>query len=105
MLMPTFLPPVRELRERPNLIHHTPLFPNSTVQLLLGGSSVSRNLPGAIRKHQGLRTFYPYLVERFGWSDAITDSVDWDGFAAAYKTSFKQRKFVFKFCMFFLPTG
>jgi hypothetical protein len=34
----------RELREHLNLIHHTPLFPNSKVQLLLGGSSVSRLL-------------------------------------------------------------
>jgi hypothetical protein len=95
----------RELRERPNLIHHTPHFPNSKVQLLLGGSSVSRNLPGAIRKHQGLRTLYPYLLERSGWPDAITGSVNFDGFAAAYKTCFKQRKFVFKLCVFLLPTG
>ncbi len=95
----------RELREHPNLIRHTPLFPTTKVQLLLEGNSVSRNLPGAIRKHHGRRTLYPCLLERFGWPDAITDSVNWDGFAASYMTCFNQRKFVFKFCMFLLPTG
>jgi hypothetical protein len=95
----------RELRELPNLIRHTPLFPSGQVQLRLSKTFISRNLPGAIRKHQAYRTLLPYLRDRFGWSTAITDSVDWDGFAAAYKTCFKQRKFVFKFCMFLLPTG
>jgi hypothetical protein len=38
----------RELRERPNLIHQVPLFPSCKVQLLLGGTSVTRNLQGAI---------------------------------------------------------
>jgi hypothetical protein len=95
----------RELREQRNLIHHVPLFPSSKVQLLLGGTSVTHNLQGAIRKHQGYQQLVPYMHKRFGWTEAITQSVDWDGFSAAYKTCFKQRKFVFKFCMGLLPTG
>jgi hypothetical protein len=35
----------------------------------------------------------------------VTASVNWNGFAAAYKSSFQQQKFVFKFCMKLLPTG
>jgi hypothetical protein len=35
----------------------------------------------------------------------VTASVDWDGFAAAYKSNFRQIKFVFKFCTKLLPTG
>jgi hypothetical protein len=100
--MPTVLQP----ENYPNPTHHTPLFPSSKVQPLLGGSSVSQNLPGAARKHQGNCNLYPYLLDCFGWSDAITDYVDWDGFSAvAYKTCFNQHKFVFKFFMFPLPTG
>ncbi len=46
------------------------------------------------------------MVERFGWPEPLTDSVDWNGFGVAYyKTCFKQRKFVFKFCWSLLPTG
>jgi hypothetical protein len=94
-----------ELCDQPNLIHHVPLFPDSKVQLLLSGPSVTRNLSGAICKHQGFRNLVPYMLERFGWTADIANSVDWDGFAAAYKSSFSQRKFVFKFCMKLLPTG
>jgi hypothetical protein len=95
----------RELRERPNLIHHVPLFPSCKVQLLIGGTSVTRNLQGAIRKHQSYQQLIPYMHERFGWTKSTTQLIDWDRFAAAYKTCFKQRTFVFKFCMGLLPTG
>ena len=79
-------------------LYHTPLLPTTKVQLLLEGNSVSRNLPGAIRKHHGRRILYKYMLERFRWPEALTDSVDWDGFAAAYKTCFKQRdKFSVRF--------
>jgi hypothetical protein len=95
----------KELRDRPNLIHHVPFFPESKVQLLLSGTSVTRNISGAIRRHQGYRTLVPYMLERFGWTVDVTASVDWGGFAAAYKSSFQHRKFIFKFCMSLLPTG
>jgi hypothetical protein len=36
------------------------------------------------------------MHERFGWTESTTQSVNRDGFAAAYETCFKQRKFVFK---------
>jgi hypothetical protein len=85
----------RELRDRPNLIYHVPLFPDSKVQLLLSGTSVTRMLSGAICKHQGYCNLVPYMVEGYGWTADVTASVDWDGFAAAYKSSFQQRKFVF----------
>jgi hypothetical protein len=52
-----------ELCDRPNLIHHVPLFPDSKVQLLLSGKSVTRNLSGAIRKHQGYCNLVPYIFE------------------------------------------
>jgi hypothetical protein len=45
------------------------------------------------------------MHEPFGWTESTTQSVNWDGFSAAYKTCFKQRKFAFKFCMGLLPTG
>jgi hypothetical protein len=45
------------------------------------------------------------MRKHFGWTESTTPSVDWDGFAAAYKTCFKQRTFIFKFCMGLLPTG
>ena len=95
----------KELRDQPNLIHHVPLFPDSKVRLLLSGTSVTRNLSGAIRKHQGYCNLVPYMLERYGWTADVTASVDWDGFAAAYKSSFQSRKFVFKFCTKLLPTG
>ena len=95
----------KELCDRLNLIHHVPLFPDGKVQLLLSGTSVTRNLSGAICKHKGYRNLVPYMLKRYGWTADVTASVDWDGFAAAYKSSFQQRKFVFKFCMKLLPKG
>jgi hypothetical protein len=95
----------KELHDRLNLIHHVPLFPDSKVLLILSGKSVTRNLAGAIRKHQGYCNLVPYMLERDGWTADVTASVDWDGFAAAYKSSFQQRKFIFKFCMKLLPTA
>jgi hypothetical protein len=94
-----------ELYDQPNLIHHVPLFPDSKVKLLLSGTSITRNLSGAIRKHQGYRNLVPYMFERCRWTADVTASVDCDGFAAAYNSSFQQHKFVFKFCMKLLPTG
>jgi hypothetical protein len=94
-----------ELPDRPTLIHHVPLFPDSKLQLLLSGTFVTRNLSGAIRKHQGYHNLVPYMFEPYGWTAVVTASLDWDGFAAAYKSSFQQQKFEFKFCMKLLPTG
>jgi hypothetical protein len=87
----------KELHDRPNLIHHVPLFPDSKVNLLLSGMSVTRNRSDAIRKHQEYRNLVLYTFERYGWTANVTASVDWDEFAAAYKSSFQQRKFVFIF--------
>jgi hypothetical protein len=96
-----------ELRDQPNLIHHVPLFPDSKVQLLL---AVARPLqetfqvPSANTKD--IAIWFPTCSSNMdGLHADVTASVDWDGFAAAYKSSFQQRKFVFKFCMKLLPTG
>jgi hypothetical protein len=95
----------KELQEQPRLIHHIPLFPHSKVQLvLLSGTSLTRKLSGAIHKRQGYRNLIPYMFDWYGWTANITDSVDWDWFAAAHKLCLQQRKFVFKFCMSLLPT-
>jgi hypothetical protein len=93
------------LCDQPNLIHHVLLFPDSKGKLLLSGTSVTKNLSGAILKHQGYRNLVPYMSEQYRWTADVTASVDCDGFAAAYKSSFQQRKFVFKFRMKLLPTG
>jgi hypothetical protein len=45
------------------------------------------------------------MYEHFSWTESTTQPVNWDGFAADYKTFFKQHKFVFKFCMDLSPTG
>jgi hypothetical protein len=95
----------KELHDQPSLIHHVPLFPHSKVQLLLCGTSITRNLSGAICKHQGYCNLILYILKRYEWTADITASVDWDGFATAYKLSFQQQKCVFKFCMSLLPTG
>jgi hypothetical protein len=79
----------QELWEQRNLIHYVPLLPDGKVQLLLSGTSVTRKLLGAIHKHQGYPTLVLYMLERYGWIANITASVDWDGFAAAYKSSFQ----------------
>lgn len=95
----------KELQEQPRLIHHIPLFPHNKVQLeLLSGTSLTRKLSGAIHKRQGYRNLIPYMFDWYGWTANITDSVDWDWFAAAHKLCLQQRKFVFKFCMSLLPT-
>jgi hypothetical protein len=94
-----------ELPDRPNLIHHVPLFPDSKVPLLLSGGSITRNLSGVIRKHQGYRNLAPYMFKRYRWTAGVTASVDWDGFAATYRSTFRQRKFLFNFFMKLLPTG
>jgi hypothetical protein len=79
----------KELRDQPNLIHHVPLIPGSKVQLLLSSTSITRNLSGAICKHQGYRNLVPCMLQWYGWTVDVTASVEWDGFAAAYKSRFQ----------------
>jgi hypothetical protein len=63
-------------REQPNLLHLVPLFSSCKVQLLLAGTCLTRNLPGAIRIHQSYGYLISYMYERFGWTNSTTQLVD-----------------------------
>jgi hypothetical protein len=52
-----------ELRALPNLIRRVPLFPYAKVKLLVAGQSVTRNLPGAIRRSFGYHRLLKYCVQ------------------------------------------
>jgi hypothetical protein len=93
-----------ELRSLPNLIKRVPLFPSAKVQLLISDQSVTRNIPGAIRRSYGYHRLLTYC-KRFQWTQSSVDSINWDGFAAAFRSCFKQRNFAFKLCSRLLPTG
>jgi hypothetical protein len=93
-----------ELRSLPNLIKRVPLFSSAKVQLLISGKSVTRKIPSTIRRSYGYHRLLAYC-KRFQWTQSSVDSMDWDGFSAAFRCCFKQRNFAFKFCARLLPTG
>jgi hypothetical protein len=77
-----------ELRSLPNQIRRVPLFPSAKAQLLISGQSVTRNLPSAIRKSYSYHGLLVYCTQ-FQWSKTIVDSIEWDGFSAAFRSCFK----------------
>jgi hypothetical protein len=93
-----------ELCSLPNQIRQVPLFPSAKAQLLILGQSVTRNLSNAIPKSYGYHQLLAYCT-RFQWTKTIVNSINWDGFSAAFCSCFKQRNFAFKFCSRLLPTG
>jgi hypothetical protein len=93
-----------ELRSLPNQIRRVPLFPPTKAQLLILGQSVTRNSPNAIGRSYGYHRLIAYGT-RFQWTKTTVDSIDWDGFSAAFRSCFKQRNFAFKLCSRLLPTG
>jgi hypothetical protein len=93
-----------ELRSLPNQIRRVLLFPSAKAQLLISGQSVTRNLQSTIRKSYSYHRLIVYCTW-FQWSRTIVDSIIWDSFSVAFRSRFKQRNFVFKFCYPILPTG
>jgi hypothetical protein len=90
-----------KLRDRPNLIHHVPFF----LTAKYNSYSVARQLQETFQAPSANTKVIAIWLPTYGWTVDITALVDWDGFAAAYKSSFQQRQFEFKFCMKLLPTG
>jgi hypothetical protein len=45
------------------------------------------------------------FCKRSQWTKTSMDSIDWNGFSAAFQSCFKQGNFAFKFCSPLLPTG
>jgi hypothetical protein len=93
-----------ELHSLPNQIRRVPLFPPTKAQLLISGQSVTRNSPNAIRRSYGYHRLIAYGT-RFQWTKTTVDSIDWNGFSAAFRSCFKQRNVAFKLCSRLLPTG
>ena len=59
--------------------------PNTAIQFHLQGRTITRDLKRTSREILTLPKLQQYYLHKFGWSDTVFDSVDWDIFRPVYK--------------------
>ena len=59
--------------------------PDTVVQYYLKGRTITRDLKQSIREILSVLQLKKYYFDKFGWSDTIFDTVDWDIFRLVYK--------------------
>jgi hypothetical protein len=81
------------------------LFPSAKCQLLLGGETVTRKVPNAIRFQAGAGPIRKYLMKRNQWCETTLDSIDWMAHGAAHSYHRTHQSFLIKLCHRHLPLG
>ena len=81
------------------------LFPTAICQLIVGGASVTRKIPQAIRFQAGFQNIRTYLLERNRWSPATFEEIDWTSHGAAHSHHRDQRCYLLKLYHRHLPLG
>jgi hypothetical protein len=94
---------LNQLQEKPRV----PLDPNTNIQFSIGGRTITRDFKRTVREIIQLPPLRNFYCNRFGWSDNIFDSIDWDIFRPVYKKHImnKGAQWMHKFCIKKLPTG
>ena len=64
--------------EDPTHQPRVPVFPSAMCHFVLDGTTITRNIPGAIRFHAGAARIRPYLMQRNDWTEEILDSIHWE---------------------------
>ena len=81
------------------------LFPTAKAQLIIGGVSVTRKIPQALRFAAGSGPIRQYLRERNEWTEQTLEEIDWDAHGASHSYHRPQRCYLIKLCHRHLPLG
>jgi hypothetical protein len=94
-----------KLQNYPATCINMPPLPLATVQITIGGTTVSQKLGPTIRRQHGLGLLKAYMHERFRWTNDMVVSINWEAFSRAFRSQYRFRVFTFKLCFWQLPTG
>jgi hypothetical protein len=94
---------LKRLQEKPIV----PMDPDTVIQFHIKGRTITRDLKKTVREIVQLPQIRTFYCERFGWTERLFDSIDWDIFRPVYKKymSSKGIQWIHKFCIKKLPTG
>jgi hypothetical protein len=81
--------------------------PDTVVQYHLKGRTITRDLKQSISEILSVPQLKKYYFDKFGWSNTIFDTVDWDILRPVYKKYIVKNgiQWMHKFCSGKLPTG
>jgi hypothetical protein len=94
-----------ELQNYPTTCIHVPLLPPASVQLTIGGTTITRKLGPTIQCQHGLGLLKAYMQKRSQRTNDMVVSVNWEAFSRAFRSRYRFRVFTFKLCFWQLPTG
>jgi hypothetical protein len=88
---------LKTLQEKPRV----PMDPNTAIQFHLKGRTITRNFKQSVREILSLPSLRKFYIDKFGWSDSIFDTVDWDIFRPVYRKYIAKRgiQWMHKFCI------
>jgi len=91
------------LQEKPRV----PMDPETAIQFHLDGRTITRDFKRSVRELLSLPSLQKFYLEKFGWSDTVFGTVDWDIFRPVYKKYIVKNgiQWMHKFCIRKLPTG
>jgi hypothetical protein len=94
---------LKRLQEKPIV----PMDPETIIQFHINGRTITRDFKKTVREMVQLPPLRKFYCERFGWSDNIFDSIDWDIFCPVYKKHLASKgiQWLHKYCIKKLPTG
>jgi hypothetical protein len=92
---------LKSLQEKPRV----PMDPTSAIQFHLTGRTITRDLKRTSREIISLPALKKFYQEKFGWSDTVFNTVDWDIFRPVYKKYLAKNgiQWMHKFCIGKLP--
>ena len=94
---------LKTLQEKPRV----PMDPNTAIQFHLKGRTITRDFKQSVREILSLPPLKKFYIDKFGWSDSIFDTVEWDIFRPVYRKYIAKHgiQWMHKFCIRKLPTG
>jgi hypothetical protein len=94
---------LKRLQEKPTV----PMDPDTAIQFHIKGRTITRDFKRTVREIIQLPPLSKFYCERFGWSENIFDSIDWDIFRPVYKKHIASKgiQWLHKYCIKKLPTG
>ena len=94
---------LKMLQEKP----YVPLDPCTAIQFHLQGRTITRDLKNTAWEILSLPLLQQYYFDKFGWSETVFASVDWDIFRPVYKQYVSKHgiQWMHKFCVGKQPTG
>jgi hypothetical protein len=94
---------LKMLQEKPRV----PMDPDTEIQFHLNGRTITRDFRRSVRELLSLPPLRKFYLEKFGWSDSVFETVDWDIFRPVYKKYVAKNgiQWMHKFCIRKLPTG